>query len=189
MASVREGFFGFGFKVFFYLVFGLVLSDAILYFITDHTIGDSYYDALAILRMARHTTFALSVTLNAIVHLGALAVIFIASLLISNRITGPMYRFWNVARSVKDGDLTVEVNVRHGDVMRPQAEDFRMAISAMRKKIKSVKDVSLRLADRMDELDSAISTSDAGREEAGGIAEDMKADIGEIRDTLTFFKT
>jgi len=70
-------------------------------------------------------------------------VIFIAGIIISHRIAGPMYRFEKSAEAIRNGDLSVNFHVRKSDEMRATATVLEDMVESLRKDIKDMK----RLAD------------------------------------------
>lgn len=185
----RANFISFGFRVFLYLVGGLLVSDALMYYFTDHSMGDSYYDALVVLNIAKHTTLVTTVTVNAVIHVLVLILIFAAALLLSHRISGPMYRFEQVARSVSEGDLTVNVRLRDKDYMKAEAEDLSVAIQSMRKRMGDVDAASGAMRDRLLALERMVSSGGADPDAVKELIEGMKSDAAEIKGTLSRFKT
>ena len=67
------------------------------------------------------------------------AIIFIGSIFISHRIAGPMYHFEKSARAIRDGDLSVNFNVRKTDEMKDAALYLEEMVESLRKDMKEVK--------------------------------------------------
>lgn len=185
----RAHFISFGFRVFLYLVGGLLVSDALMYYFTDHSLGDSYYDALVVLNIAKHTTLVTTVTVNSVIHISVLVLIFAAALLLSHRISGPMYRFEQVARSVSEGDLTVNVRLREKDYMKEQAEELSAGIKSMRESIGEVDGASGAMRDRLSALERMVSSGGADPDGVNELVKGMKSDVAEIKGALSRFKT
>jgi methyl-accepting chemotaxis protein len=74
------------------------------------------------------------------------AIIFIAGIIISHRIAGPMYRFERSAEAIRSGDLRVNFNVRKTDEMRDTAGTLEGMVEALRADIEKMK----KLADQGD---------------------------------------
>lgn len=183
--SEGKSFFSFGFRVFLYLVAGLFVSDILMYYVTDHRLGDSYYEAMVVLNIARHTTLITTVAVNTIIHLLVLILVLAASLVLTHRISGPMYRFEKVAEAVTEGDLSVNVKLREKDYMKPQAEELGAAIAAMRGSIGDTVAASGSLREKLARLEDAPSSG----EEPGDIVRGMRSDAAGIKESLSFFKT
>ena len=67
------------------------------------------------------------------------AIIFIGGIFISHRIAGPMYRFEKSARAIRDGDLSVDFNVRKSDELKDAALSLEEMVGSLRKDIKDIK--------------------------------------------------
>lgn len=65
--------------------------------------------------------------------------LFLAGIFVSHKIAGPMYRFEHSAESVKNGDLTVNFNVRKGDAMKKTASTLEDMLDALRSDIERLK--------------------------------------------------
>jgi len=181
----HKSFLSFGFRVFLYLVAGLLVSDILMYYVTDHRLGDSYYEAMVVLNVAKHTTLITTVAVNTIIHLLVLVLILATSLVLTHRVSGPMYRFEKVAEAVTEGDLTVNVKLRDKDYMKPQAEDFGLAISTMRRNIGDVAAASGSIREKLARLEDAQSSG----EDPGDIVRGMRSDAAAIKEALSSFKT
>jgi len=66
-------------------------------------------------------------------------VIFIAGIIISHSIAGPMYRFEKSAEAIRDGDLSVNFNVRKTDEMREVAVTLEEMVEKLRTDITALK--------------------------------------------------
>lgn len=179
----RESFFGFGFRVFAYLAAGLMVTDVLLYYTTNHGIGESYYEAMVILNTAKHTTMITTLTVNAVVHLIILVVTLTAAIILTHRISGPMYRFEQFARTVGGGDLSVNIKLRDNDYMKQQANELNSAITAMRERMKTVAEYSAAMRDKLDSLDGKDPV------EAEKLLMSMKSELDEMKAALSHFKT
>jgi len=67
------------------------------------------------------------------------AVIFIAGILISHRIAGPIYRFGKSAEALRGGDLSVNFHVRRTDELKGVALTLEEMVDSLRKDIDKVK--------------------------------------------------
>jgi len=171
----RQGFIGFGFRVFLYILIGLVVSDTLLYYLTDHNLGSSIYEAFAILEVTRSAAVTFTATVNAFVNLAVLAVVLAASLMMSHRIAGPMYRMEKVAGSLAQGDLTVSVNLRDKDYMTAPAEALDAAIAETRANIASIKAYKDQLTEKASELERVIAQGPPESEDSKRLIAEVKA--------------
>ncbi len=67
------------------------------------------------------------------------AIVFIGGIFISHRIAGPMYHFEKSARAIRDGDLSVDFNVRKTDELKDAASSLEEMIESLRKDMKAMK--------------------------------------------------
>lgn len=70
------------------------------------------------------------------------AVIFIAGIIISHRLAGPMYRFEKSAGAIRDGDLSVNFNIRKTDEMKGAAFTLEEMVESLRKDIQQMKQLA-----------------------------------------------
>lgn len=88
------------------------------------------------------------------------ASIFILGVFISHKIAGPMYRIEKSARAIRDGDLSVNFNVRKNDEMRQTASALEEMVDSLQEDIKNVKTASSLLAAKVDLIKPKISDDD-----------------------------
>ena len=67
------------------------------------------------------------------------AIIFIGGIFISHRIAGPMHHFEMSARAIRDGDLSVNFNVRKSDEMKDVAGDLEKMVESLHDDIEKIK--------------------------------------------------
>lgn len=65
--------------------------------------------------------------------------IFIGGIFVSHRIAGPMYRFQKSAEAIRNGDLSVNFNIRKTDEMHETAVTLEEMVESLRKDIEQVK--------------------------------------------------
>ena len=66
-------------------------------------------------------------------------VIFIGGIFVSHRIAGPMYHFEKSAQAIRDGDLSVNFNIRKSDEMKDAAFSLEEMVESLRKDMKDMK--------------------------------------------------
>lgn len=69
-------------------------------------------------------------------------VIFIGGIFVSHRIAGPMYHFEKSARSIRDGDLSVDFNVRKTDELKGAASSLEEMVESLRADILKMKELA-----------------------------------------------
>lgn len=65
--------------------------------------------------------------------------LFLAGIFVSHKIAGPMYRFEHSAEAIKNGDLTVNFNIRKNDAMKKTASTLEEMLDALRSDIERLK--------------------------------------------------
>lgn len=65
--------------------------------------------------------------------------IFIAGIFVSHRIAGPMYRFQKSAEAIRNGDLSVNFNIRKTDEMHETAVTLEEMVESLRRDIEKIK--------------------------------------------------
>jgi len=66
-------------------------------------------------------------------------VIFIGGIFVSHRIAGPIYHFEKSAQAIRDGNLSVDFNVRKSDELKDAALSLEEMVESLRKDIKDMK--------------------------------------------------
>lgn len=71
-----------------------------------------------------------------------IAVIFIGGIFVSHRIAGPMYHFEKSARAIRDGDLSVNFNIRKTDELKDASLSLEEMVESLRKDMKAMKSLA-----------------------------------------------
>ena len=66
-------------------------------------------------------------------------IVFIGGIFASHRIAGPIYHFEKSAQAIRDGDLSVNFNVRKTDELKDTASSLEEMVESLRKDIKEMK--------------------------------------------------
>lgn len=66
-------------------------------------------------------------------------IVFIGGILVSHRIAGPMYRFERSAEAIRNGDLSVNFNIRKTDEMKDAALTLEEMVESLRRDISDMK--------------------------------------------------
>lgn len=94
-----------------------------------------------------------------------LGIIVAASLIMSNRIAGPIYRFEQSAQVVGSGDLTHRVRLRTGDELMELQDEFNDMVSSLQGKARQDKNLASRLALQLDRAASGSAVPEDVRKE------------------------
>lgn len=112
------------------------VAAGVLYFYARQEVGESFYSAHVTIR--RVSDLLLPVILaGAGVSLlsGILMAIFIPQ-----KIAGPIYRIEEELRQLGDGDLTVQIRLRQGDILMDFADTVNNSVEQLRGRVKGVQD-------------------------------------------------
>ena len=69
-----------------------------------------------------------------------IALCILHSVLVSHRIAGPLHRFKQVFAELTKGNLSMDVDVRKNDYLRPEAEMMAEMVQGMRERVQSIRD-------------------------------------------------
>jgi methyl-accepting chemotaxis protein len=68
-----------------------------------------------------------------------IAIIFVGGIFVSHRIAGPMYHFEKSAQAIRDGDLSVNFNIRKSDELKDASVSLEGMVESLRADIKEMK--------------------------------------------------
>lgn len=106
--------------------------------------------------------------------------IFLAGIIISHKIAGPMYRFERSAEAIRDGDLSVSFKIRKNDEMKETASILEEMVDSLQTDFAKIKAADHMLDDKINAIASQIKPDDAAK---------MKAITREIDAILAKYKT
>jgi methyl-accepting chemotaxis protein len=136
----------------FYLFLGLVLSNLTFFILVGRPLGDSYSKAFHLLRNIDETLLTTIISITAYILILIIPLVFFASMLMSHRVSGPVYRFERSAEALANGDLTVRVRIRDKDEMKDAAARMDGTIDRFRTKITGLKQKALQINNDIDLL-------------------------------------
>jgi methyl-accepting chemotaxis protein len=181
----KNGIISFGFKIFLYLVAGLVFTDALLYYVTDHNLGRTYYDTLVVLNAFKMSSYKITYSISALVHAAMTIGVVLIALTMSHRIAGPMYRFEKVSEEIRDGKLNVRIILRENDYLKSHAAEFSSALGKMRRVLAAVK----QKAGELEGISSGIPDDGNLGSDQIELLRQMKSGIVELKEGVGFFST
>lgn len=112
-----------------------------------------------------------------------LAVAF-ASIFISHKIAGPIYRFEKQAKAIGEGDLTLKFKLRKGDELKELADTLDKMVGALRDKVKDVLGFLKELSDGLDKLSQRVGESTEERR----LISDLKTSLSQLEKDFSSFK-
>lgn len=130
-------------------IFGVVLLSSlaaalILYFYARQEIGESFYEAHIKIRHVSDLLWPVVLAGSAVSLIsGMLLAIFLPQ-----KIAGPIFRIEKDLEAVRQGDLTVEITLRRGDILRDFAANLNQTILSLRTKVARAQKGCERLAEQ-----------------------------------------
>ncbi len=110
--------------------------------------------------------------------------IALASIFISHKIAGPIYRFERQAKAIGEGDLTPKFKLRKGDELKDLADALQGMVDALRNKIEGVLKSLNEFKGRLEELSQRAGE----RAEDSRIISNVKISLGQFEKELSSFK-
>ncbi|HNY50766.1 MAG TPA: methyl-accepting chemotaxis protein [Smithella sp.] len=120
--------------------------------------------------------------------LGLIIVVFsIASIFITHKVAGPVYRLKRSIAQVTQGDLSVVIKLRKGDDLKELAEHINLLIENMRNFVTTLKVDYNMLSEQIQDLEQKIEKKDLPEETGRAIINKIKASRKNIEDALEKF--
>jgi len=187
----KKGFhYIFTWKIAVLLLLGLLASDAVFYYITRSPIEGTYGHAWAALNNVRDTALPDIIKIDLYVFIIIAVLIFFASLLMSHRISGPLYRFMRTAEALAGGDLSVRVKLREKDEMKDVAGEMEAAVRELRDRMADIRSAAEELKETAERLEAESGHAGGGREtELAGLVVRLSGFSKVLNDRLSYFRT
>ncbi|MHB8174598.1 MAG: hypothetical protein ACYDFU_09100 [Nitrospirota bacterium] len=176
----------FTWKIVLCLLLGLIVSNGLFYYIASKPLKNSYVEAFNILEHTDNNIFSYVLRVDAIILVLVGALIFFVALIMSHRISGPLYRFEQSAKSMAGGDLFINVRLRNKDEMKEVAVEMDEYFMLMRQKIGEMK----MLSGEIKKTSEKFHYLDGGSEDnVIALKNGIIASHGRLKENLAFFKT
>lgn len=175
-------------KLALYLFLGLVLSNLTFFLLAGKPLGDSYSKAFQVLQGIDETLLRTIFSTTAYILILIIPLIFFASMLMSHRVSGPVFRFERSAESLANGDLTVRVRIRNKDEMKEVAAMMDGTIDKFRAKIAGLKEKSQRVKDDIDLLLELSAQGTFSDDELAKLKGKIINESNELRADISYFK-
>lgn len=173
-------------KILLFLFLGLVASNAVLFYVVDRSLGESYYNALYILQYTRDTAWKDALAIDSVLLVLVVIIVWLASLLMSHRISGPVYRFRMSADSFSSGHLNFSMRLREKDEMKDVASAMDNAISAHRQRLSELREISQGMSESAMALEDELNSS--GNID-GARLDKLTESSRVLKEILSFFRT
>lgn len=91
----------------------------------------------------------------------ALCAFAVHGVFFSHRIAGPLYRFKQVFRAIRDGEIPRRVKLREGDYLADEARELNLMLVGLRLRLGEVHARNEMIGRRWSELEKALESGDA----------------------------
>jgi len=119
----------------------------------------------------------------------AIPVVFILlgghSILVSHRVAGPLHRFRQVYKAVRDGKLTGSVRLRKNDYLKSDAEMVSQMVDSLRNRLREIDYLYRKLDSGIEDLRSAVEVG--GQQSIRDQLKDLESAAGKLRSQLENF--
>ena len=107
-----------------------------------------------------------------------------ASIFITHKIAGPVYRFRKVLAEISDGNLDISVKLRDKDDLKDLAEDFNLVISDLRGFVATLRCDYETMSSCISELEDKIKSNQISNETGQALIKKMQMSRESIAQTL-----
>lgn len=115
-------------------------------------------------------------------------VIAILSIFVSHKIAGPVFRLEETSRAIASGDLTCQIQLRHGDELQDLQEAFNKMSDSLRNMVAKDREVIDKLVNTGNRLRETIDQKKFSPESIEAIARDLHVVVEELRLVTSEFK-
>lgn len=171
------------------IILSSALSGLFLYQRTNTELGYHYGQAHSKLKKTGEILLPNLLVGNiiAVILIGSTAIAL--TLLISNKIAGPLYRFEKNAEQIAKGDFTINTTLRHSDQIKGLADSFSKMTNELREKMVGLRTHAEELPSVIEEMkrlskDKKIITP----QELAVIADKLSGISSHLQDSLKNFK-
>jgi methyl-accepting chemotaxis protein len=109
------------------------------------------------------------------------------SLLISNKIAGPLHRFQKIFQRIRDGDLSSTMKIRKGDYLLDEQTRITEMMDSLREKVEKIQREQRELEDGLKEIRRAWG--DGMSEDAQARLASLEEHHRRLKEEIAFFKT
>jgi len=162
-------------KVAFFLMAGMLAVSGMFTYFVARPLGKTYASAYFVLRdtldLSWHDTLSIYFSITVLISI----FVFYAALLMSHRISGPVFRFERTAESMRDADFSTFVRLRDKDEMRAVEKELNLTLDEYRARLGKLKSI----ADEMHDAAFSGQSPDTAR---------LAAASAMLRQEMTFFE-
>ena len=160
-----------------------LLTGGILYFISSKSTTVSIINSRVVVRSTADYLLPMLIQTIAVslVIIGIFAIWL--TLLISHKLSGPLYRFKKVMRSLGEGDFTVDFKIRDADQLQDLAEEFNIMIKKVREELSIIKTGFKNLKEKINSENTQTQP-----ENKQAYSQDLKKISEDINRVINYFK-
>lgn len=142
------------------LLGGVVISTALLFFLSKGTLTSSFRDSRLVIENTGSAILPAVIYTN-LITLALISIAVIAvTLFVSHKIAGPMYRFENELKEVSQGNLTKHITLREEDQMTDIVDELNAMIVSLHDRVADIQSRVDRLAETADAQGLPAETRD-----------------------------
>ena len=146
------------------LLGGVVISTALLFFLSKGTLTSSFRDSRLVIENTGSAILPAVIYTN-LITLALISIAVIAvTLFVSHKIAGPMYRFESELREVSQGNLTKHITLREEDQMTDIVDELNAMIVSLHDRVADIQSHVDRLAETADAQGLPAETRDQLRQ-------------------------
>ena len=122
------------------VLIGIIISTGLLFLFSMNTLTSSFEQSRLVIK---NTAFAIipSVFLSNLIALALITLVtIIVTLIISNKLAGPLFRFQKELKEIGEGNLTQEIKLRKNDQITAIADSLNQMRAGLKNNILSIKE-------------------------------------------------
>jgi len=121
-------------KTYLVLLFVILISGVIFYFIGNKSLSNEFYQAHSTIKKTMELLLPNLILVNFIGLLGA----FMLVIVFTHAIAGPVYKIKQLSQKILEGDLTITIKFRKGDLIHELATIINQIIKEMNSRFKQI---------------------------------------------------
>lgn len=115
-----------------------------------------------------------------------MALCILHAAVVSNRVAGPLYRFRQVFGDLANGDLTLKINLRRHDYLRPEAELMAEMVDSLRERMEAIRHGYQQASATLPLLMGAVGRG--ANEEAAVVAGELGTQMDALGEQIRWFR-
>lgn len=170
-------------------ILSTVLFAVSAYLILNRNLGESLFSAHLALKstgeLLRPTLLLLTFIFLVIMVIATIVI----TMLVSHRISGPLFAICRYLRKLGDGDLTFEAKLRTHDQTAALAENLNDTVHSLAGKLSLIKETTETLRREIGELKALSHNASANGEDIARLAGSLGENVRVLEEKLSVFRT